>query len=118
MIVVGRRMSLTSVRTHTHTHTHIRAHTHTHRHRHTLYTPPTTHTLLCQHYIQRLVDTDVFQNKFPVIHPDDDETVALIKELLDTRIRPTVQEDGGDIVYMVSYRHAERERERENGDAC
>ena len=37
-----------------------------------------------------------------VIHPDDDETVALIKELLDTRIRPTVQEDGGDIVYMVS----------------
>jgi hypothetical protein len=37
-----------------------------------------------------------------VIHPEDDETVALIKELLDTRIRPTVQEDGGDIVYMVS----------------
>lgn len=30
---------------------------------------------------------------------DDDETVALIKELLDTRIRPTVQEDGGDIIY-------------------
>ncbi|ESP03789.1 hypothetical protein LOTGIDRAFT_211912 [Lottia gigantea] len=34
------------------------------------------------------------------IHPDDDETVLMIKELLDTRIRPTVQEDGGDIVYM------------------
>ncbi|XP_071829223.1 NFU1 iron-sulfur cluster scaffold homolog, mitochondrial-like [Apostichopus japonicus] len=31
---------------------------------------------------------------------EDDDTVALIKELLDTRIRPTVQEDGGDIVYM------------------
>lgn len=31
---------------------------------------------------------------------DDDETVQMIKELLDTRIRPTVQEDGGDIVYM------------------
>lgn len=30
---------------------------------------------------------------------DDSETVAMIKELLDTRIRPTVQEDGGDIVY-------------------
>lgn len=30
---------------------------------------------------------------------DDDDTVAMIKELLDTRIRPTVQEDGGDIVY-------------------
>lgn len=35
------------------------------------------------------------------IDPDDDETVLMIKELLDTRIRPTVQEDGGDIVYMV-----------------
>ena len=32
---------------------------------------------------------------------EDDETVAMIKELLDTRIRPTVQEDGGDIVFMV-----------------
>jgi Fe-S cluster biogenesis protein NfuA len=32
-------------------------------------------------------------------HEDDDEVVAMIKELLDTRIRPTVQEDGGDIVY-------------------
>ena len=31
----------------------------------------------------------------------DDETVAMIKELLDTRIRPTVQEDGGDIIYKV-----------------
>merc|ERR1711973_893988 len=34
------------------------------------------------------------------IHEDDDDTVAMIKELLDTRIRPTVQEDGGDIIYM------------------
>ena len=29
----------------------------------------------------------------------DEETVAMIHELLDTRIRPTVQEDGGDILY-------------------
>jgi len=34
-----------------------------------------------------------------VIHDDDDEVVALIKELLDSRIRPTVQEDGGDIIF-------------------
>ena len=34
------------------------------------------------------------------MYDDDDDTVAMIKELLDTRIRPTVQEDGGDIVYM------------------
>jgi Fe-S cluster biogenesis protein NfuA len=31
------------------------------------------------------------------IQPDDSETVALIKELLETRIRPAVQDDGGDI---------------------
>uniref|UniRef100_A0AAY4DM59 NFU1 iron-sulfur cluster scaffold homolog, mitochondrial n=2 Tax=Denticeps clupeoides TaxID=299321 RepID=A0AAY4DM59_9TELE len=30
---------------------------------------------------------------------DDDEVVEMIKELLDTRIRPTVQEDGGDVLY-------------------
>ncbi|XP_031559015.1 NFU1 iron-sulfur cluster scaffold homolog, mitochondrial-like [Actinia tenebrosa] len=34
------------------------------------------------------------------IDADDDEVVAMIKELLDTRIRPTVQEDGGDIIFM------------------
>uniref|UniRef100_UPI00398F03D9 NFU1 iron-sulfur cluster scaffold homolog, mitochondrial-like isoform X2 n=1 Tax=Pristiophorus japonicus TaxID=55135 RepID=UPI00398F03D9 len=30
---------------------------------------------------------------------EDDEVVAMIKELLDTRIRPTVQEDGGDVIF-------------------
>ncbi|CAG0886450.1 unnamed protein product, partial [Cyprideis torosa] len=30
---------------------------------------------------------------------EDRETVALIQELLDTRIRPVVQEDGGDVVF-------------------
>ncbi|XP_066246258.1 NFU1 iron-sulfur cluster scaffold homolog, mitochondrial-like [Euwallacea similis] len=34
------------------------------------------------------------------INDNDDETVQMIKELLDTRIRPTVQEDGGDIIFM------------------
>jgi len=34
------------------------------------------------------------------INDEDDETVQMIKELLDTRIRPTVQEDGGDIIFM------------------
>lgn len=29
----------------------------------------------------------------------DDEVVQMIKELLDTRIRPSIQEDGGDIEY-------------------
>ncbi|KAM9345352.1 NFU1 iron-sulfur cluster scaffold homolog, mitochondrial [Symphorus nematophorus] len=30
---------------------------------------------------------------------DDDDIVSMIKELLDTRIRPTVQEDGGDVIF-------------------
>ncbi|CAJ0601850.1 unnamed protein product [Cylicocyclus nassatus] len=34
------------------------------------------------------------------IHEDDDDTVAMIKELLDSRVRPMVQEDGGDITYL------------------
>lgn len=54
---------------------------------------------------------DFFASGLPVVHEgamdsdhagndeDDDETVAMIKELLDTRIRPTVQEDGGDIIF-------------------
>ncbi|KAK8643292.1 hypothetical protein V6N13_012595 [Hibiscus sabdariffa] len=33
------------------------------------------------------------------IHEDDSETVAMIKELLETRIRSAVQDDGGDIEY-------------------
>lgn len=31
--------------------------------------------------------------------PEDEETVGLIEELLDTRIRPAIQEDGGDIEF-------------------
>ena len=34
------------------------------------------------------------------ITDDDDEIVAMIKELLETRIRPSVQEDGGDILFI------------------
>lgn len=36
------------------------------------------------------------------VSPEDDDTTAMIKELLDSRIRPTVQEDGGDVVFVVS----------------
>lgn len=34
------------------------------------------------------------------IDENDSEVVQMIKELLDSRIRPTVQEDGGDIIFM------------------
>uniref|UniRef100_A0AAY5L679 NFU1 iron-sulfur cluster scaffold homolog, mitochondrial n=1 Tax=Esox lucius TaxID=8010 RepID=A0AAY5L679_ESOLU len=54
---------------------------------------------------------DFFASGLPVINEedtpradtapsdDDDEVITMIKELLDTRIRPTVQEDGGDVLY-------------------
>lgn len=32
---------------------------------------------------------------------DDSEIVAMIKELIDTRIRPAIQDDGGDIEYKA-----------------
>jgi len=47
-----------------------------------------------------VINADVSTSGDTEIYEDDDDTVAMIKELLDTRIRPTVQEDGGDIVYM------------------
>src|SRR3984893_12843591 len=31
---------------------------------------------------------------------DDDEIVAQIKELLDTRVRPAVAQDGGDFIFQ------------------
>lgn len=40
------------------------------------------------------VPTDTAANE------NDSETVAFIKEILETRIRPTVQEDGGDIEFL------------------
>ena len=43
---------------------------------------------------------EVTPSKDTVITEDDDEVTAMIKELLETRIRPAVQEDGGDIFFM------------------
>ena len=35
-----------------------------------------------------------------LVLPEDSEVVAMIKELIETRIRPAVQEDGGDIFFV------------------
>lgn len=52
---------------------------------------------------------DFFSSKMPLFHEsekdttiteEDSEVVAMIKELLDTRIRPTIQDDGGDVEYI------------------
>jgi len=44
--------------------------------------------------------TDAQPSSDTQFNEDDDETVQMIKELLDTRIRPTVQEDGGDCLFV------------------
>nr|CAG4650333.1 EOG090X0A0R [Sida crystallina] len=46
-----------------------------------------------------VVNTDAKANQAIDANEEDDETVQMIKELLDTRIRPTVMEDGGDIIF-------------------
>ena len=45
-----------------------------------------------------LVDEPIISDT--TILDDDDEVVAMIKELIETRVRPAVQEDGGDIRYI------------------
>ncbi|GMH10226.1 hypothetical protein Nepgr_012067 [Nepenthes gracilis] len=45
------------------------------------------------------LDANTAASKDTTIHEDDSEVVAMIKELLETRIRPAVQDDGGDIEY-------------------
>lgn len=46
------------------------------------------------------LDSSTAASKDTAIHEDDSEIVAMIKELLETRIRPAVQDDGGDIEYI------------------
>lgn len=48
-----------------------------------------------------LLDEATLSSNDTAINADDDETTVMIKELLDTRIRPTVMEDGGDIRFVA-----------------
>ena len=47
---------------------------------------------------QRLF-TDEPEAEDTKIKETDSEVVQMIKEIIDTRVRPTVQDDGGDIEY-------------------
>jgi len=49
-----------------------------------------------------VLDSEMQAASDTAIHDDDSEVVAMIKELLETRIRPSVQEDGGDIEFRVT----------------
>jgi len=53
---------------------------------------------------EAVMDESTLESSGTAIDEDDDETVAMIKELLETRIRPAVAEDGGDIVFK-SFNH-------------
>lgn len=46
-----------------------------------------------------LQDGDSVPNPDTLITEDDDEVVAMIKELLETRVKPAVAEDGGSILF-------------------
>jgi Fe-S cluster biogenesis protein NfuA len=46
-----------------------------------------------------LLEGDALARDDTAVHAGDSELVAMIKELLETRIRPAVAEDGGDIVF-------------------
>lgn len=49
-------------------------------------------------YIQKVAETDPLDEDAEM--SEYDEIVMLIKELIQTRIRPAILEDGGDVVYM------------------
>lgn len=51
-----------------------------------------------------ITDANSTEKSDTAINEDDSEVVAMIKELLETRIRPAVMEDGGDIVFKVLQR--------------
>ena len=40
------------------------------------------------------------QKSASIVNEDDDEVVSQIKELLETRVRPAVAQDGGDVVFQ------------------
>ena len=46
-----------------------------------------------------VIEGDTGEDLAEEVAPEDEEIVAQIKELLDTRVRPAVAGDGGDIVF-------------------
>jgi Fe-S cluster biogenesis protein NfuA len=62
---------------------------------------PDIYAAIMDHFAsgQPLIKEGSMEPSDTTILPDDSEEVQMIKELLDTRIRPAIQEDGGDIEY-------------------
>jgi NFU1 iron-sulfur cluster scaffold homolog, mitochondrial len=62
---------------------------------------PDVFSLTTEHLLsgQPLLTDPVDERSDTAIQEGDSETVQMIKELLETRIRPAIMEDGGDIEY-------------------
>ena len=54
---------------------------------------------IMEHFTAGLPVMEKAQAEVPESNGDDDEIVTQIKELLETRVRPAVARDGGDIVF-------------------
>jgi Fe-S cluster biogenesis protein NfuA len=62
---------------------------------------PQVLALIMDHFVagRPVIEGDAAEDLVEEIAPEDEEIVAQIKELLDTRVRPAVAGDGGDIVF-------------------
>ncbi|PZW41052.1 modular FeS cluster scaffolding protein NifU [Humitalea rosea] len=56
---------------------------------------------IMEHYLagHSVIATQAEEEEAEDVDPADQEVVALIKELLDSRVRPAVASDGGDIIF-------------------
>ena len=58
-------------------------------------------SVITEHYTRgQPLFTEEVEDDDMVINDDDSEAVQIIKEIMQARIRPFVQEDGGDIKYI------------------
>jgi len=62
---------------------------------------PQVLAVIMEHFVagRPVIEGDAEADFDEDVSPEDEEIVAQIKELLDTRVRPAVASDGGDIVF-------------------
>ena len=61
---------------------------------------PNIYSALTEHFSLNMpILTDEAPPEDTVIHDDDSEDVAMIKEIIIARVRPFVQGDGGDVAF-------------------
>ncbi len=60
---------------------------------------PSLLTTIMEHFVMGKKVVNAGRDAAPAASHDDDEIVKQIRELIDTRVRPAVAMDGGDIIY-------------------